>query len=77
MQVYAQIVPSSAREFIAANAQQSEVRGRIVIRSRSDIDATMRIIHRGMAYQILGVLPDPVNGLEYMTLPVSQGVRVA
>lgn len=76
-QVYAQIVPSSAREFNAARAEQSEVTGRIVIRFRADVDATMRIVHRGVAYQIQGVLPDPVSGLEYLTLPVSKGVRVA
>lgn len=76
-QVYAQIVPNSAREFIAAKATQSEVSGRIVIRHRSDVDATMRVVHRGVAYQVLGVLADPVSGLEYMTLPVSAGVRVS
>lgn len=77
VQVYAQIVPASAREFIAANATQSEVNGRIVIRARSDVDATMRVVHKGKAYQILGVLADPVSGMEYQTLPVSAGVRVA
>lgn len=76
-QVYAQIVPSSVREFMAANAEQSEVRARIVIRYRADVNATMRIVHRGTAYQILGALADPVSGLEYLTLPVASGVRVA
>lgn len=76
-QVYAQIVPSSVREFTAAAAEQSEASGRIVIRYRDDVDATMRIVHRGRAYQILGVLPDPMSGLEYLTLPVATGVRVA
>lgn len=76
-QVYAQIVPSSVREFMAAKAEQSEVTGRIVIRHRSDVNATMRIVHKGTAYQILGVLADPVSGIEYLTLPVSSGVRVA
>lgn len=75
--VYAEIVPQSAREFMAAAAEQSEVRGRITIRRRDDVDATMRIVHRGLAYQILGVLADPVSGLEYLTLPVTEGVRVA
>lgn len=76
-QVYAQIVPSSVREFVASGAQQSEVSGRIVIRYRSDVDATMRIVHKCVAYQILGVLADPVSGVECLTLPVSKGVRVA
>lgn len=74
---WAEVVPLSAREFIAAQSEQSEVGGRIVIRYRANIDASMRILHRGMAYNILGVMSDPVSGLEYLTLPVSQGVRVA
>lgn len=82
VQVHAQITPSSVNAFIAANARQSEVRGHIVIRRRDDVDATMRVVcvsraYKGMAYQILGVLADPVSGMEYQTLPVSAGVRVA
>nr|WP_273544281.1 phage head closure protein [Luteimonas saliphila] len=75
--VWAEIVPLSAREFIAASAEQSEVRGRITIRRRADVNASHRAVHRGMAYDILGVLADPVSGLEYQTLPVSEGVKVA
>lgn len=74
--VWAEITPLSAREFIAAGAEQSEVRARFTIRRR-DVSASMRILHRGLAYDILGVLPDPESGLEYITLPVSEGVRVA
>lgn len=73
--VPAAIEPLSAREFIAAQAAQSEVTARIVIRRRDDIDATMRIIHRGRIYNIHGVLPDPKSGLEYLTLPCSEGVN--
>ena len=73
---WAEIVPLSAREFIAASAEQSEVRARIVIRYRQDVNASMRIVYRGLAYNILGVLADPVSGLEYLTLPVSEGVRL-
>lgn len=74
---WAEIVPLSAREFIAAGAEQSEVRARITVRYRQEINASMRVVHRGLAYNILGVLADPVSGLEYLTLPVSEGVRVA
>lgn len=74
--VYAEVVPSSAREFFAAHAEQAEQGGRMRIRARTDMDPTMRIIHRGLAYQILGILEDPISGKEYQTLPVSQGVRV-
>lgn len=73
---WAEIVDSSAREFIAAAAEQSEVRGKITIRYRQDVDATMRIQYRGLTYQILGVLHDPVSMYEYMVLPVGEGVRV-
>ena len=72
--VWASIEPLSAREFIAAQAGQSEVTARIVIRHR-DVDATMRALHRGKVYNIHGVLADPKSGLEYLTLPVSEGAR--
>lgn len=75
--VWASVEPASVREFISAGAEQSEVRGKIVIRSRDGVNATMRIVYRGLVYQILGVLNDPISGLEYITLPVSEGVRVA
>lgn len=73
---WAEIVPMSAREFVAAAAEQSEVRGRIVIRYRQGVDATMRVVHRGKWYAIHGVLEDKVSGLEYLTLMVAEGVRL-
>lgn len=73
-QVWASVEPLSVREFIAAKAGQSEVTARIVMRYRSGIDATMRILFRGQIYNIEGVLPDPKSGREYLTLPVSMGV---
>ena len=75
--VWASVEPLSAREFISAGAEQSEVKGKIIMRRRDDVNATMRILYRGLTYQILGVLADPISGLEYMTLPVGEGVRVA
>lgn len=74
--VWGSMEPLSAREFIAANTDQSEVRGKAVIRYRDDIDANMRIVYRGKRHNILGVLADNVSGFEYMTLPISEGVRV-
>lgn len=73
--LYAAIEPLSARDFIAAQAVQSEVVGRIVIRRRTDITAAMRGVYRGRIYNIHGVLPDPKSGLEYLTLPYSEGVN--
>ena len=34
----------------------------------------MRVVHGGKVYNIHGVLPDMRSGLEYLTLPVSEGV---
>lgn len=73
--VWASIEPLSAREFIAAQASQSEVTARIVIRHRPDVTAAMRILYRGKVYNIHGVLADAKSGLEYLTMPVSEGVN--
>lgn len=73
---WAEYVAQSVREFIAAAAVQSEVKGRFTVRADEGITADMRVIHRGKAYAILGVVPDPDSGLEYMTLAVSEGVQV-
>lgn len=73
---WAEVVPMSGREFLAASAEQSEVRGRIVIRYREDVDASMRFVYRGRYYNILAVLPDAESGREHMTCMVSEGVRL-
>lgn len=73
---WAQIVPMSAREFLSAAAEQSEVRGRIVIRFNGEVDATMRIVYRGKWYAIHGVMPDAESGKEHMTLMTGEGVRL-
>lgn len=72
---WARIEPLSARDFIAAQAAQSELTGRITMRYRDGLLPTMRILYRNKVYSIHGVLPDPDSGLEYLTLPVSEGVR--
>lgn len=73
--VWASVEPLSAREFIAAQAGQSEITARVVIRYLPGVLPTMRILHRGKAYAIHGALPDAKSGLEYLTLPVSEGVN--
>lgn len=74
-QVWADISPASAREFIAARAEQSEVLGKVVIRYRGDIDSRCRIRYRRRIYAILGVMPDNDSMREHMTMMVSEGVR--
>lgn len=73
--VRAEVVAASAREFISAMATQSEVTTRITIRYRQGISNRDRILFRGKIYNIEGVLPDPVSGREYLTLPCSEGVN--
>ena len=72
--LWAEVEPLSAREFVAASAVQSAVSARVTIRSR-DINSAMRFVYRGKIYNIEGVLPDKDSGLEYITLPCSEGVN--
>ncbi len=78
-QIAAEVAPLSAKEFLASAALQSEIIARITIRWRADVTAKMRVLHtvRGVDryYNIEGVLADPKSGLEWMTLPCSQGVN--
>lgn len=75
--VWAAIEPLSAREFITSAAETSKVVARVSIRYRSDVTAKMRLYHaaKDLYYNIEGVLSDKESGLEYITLPVSEGVR--
>lgn len=69
--LWAKIAPLSARDFIAAQAEQAKIVARITIRYRADVDAGMHILHNQKVYKIEGVLPDDDSGLEYLTLPCS------
>jgi len=73
--VWAAIEPLSVREFIAARAQQSEVSARITIRYRAGLNGQMRILHNGKVYNPAGFLADKDSGLEYLTVPVSEGAN--
>lgn len=75
--VWAAIEPISAREFVASQAEASNIVGRVTIRYRDDITAKMRFYHayKNMYYNIEGILSDKDSGLEYITCPVSEGLR--
>jgi SPP1 family predicted phage head-tail adaptor len=72
------VEPLSVKDFINSKAQQSEVTGRIVIRFRDDINPQMRFIQtvrgREKIFKVVGILPDPESGTEFMTIAVSEGV---
>jgi SPP1 family predicted phage head-tail adaptor len=76
--VWAAVEPLSAREFVQSGQVQSSVTAKIIIRARR-MTASMRLIHEmrygDQVYNIAGVLPDNVSGVEYITLPVSAGVN--
>lgn len=74
-QVWASIEPLSVRDFIQSAGLQSQVSARISIRYRDDITAGMRIVHRNKIYSITGVLSDRNSGLEYLTLPCTEGAN--
>lgn len=72
----ARIEPFSARDLVAAQAAQSEVTARVVIRYRAGVLPTMRILYRDEVYSIEGPpLADAKSGLEYLTILVSKGVK--
>lgn len=73
--IWGNIAPLSAREFLASQSIQSEITTRITIRYKKNIDSTMRLLHGGKIYNIEGVLADTKSGIEYLTLPCSEGVN--
>ena len=74
--LWAAVDPLSARDLVAAQASQSQASGRITIRYRPGVLPTMRILHRGQIFTIIGQpLPDRNSGLEYLTLVVATGVN--
>lgn len=75
--VYASIEPLSVRDLMAAGAEQSRISSRITVRFRKEIHHGMRILHRGQVFDILGIQPDNRSGIEWLTIPVSSGVRYA
>lgn len=70
--LWASVEPLSVRDFIAAQAAQSVISHRVTIRFRAGVHAGMRVLHGAAVYRVLGALPDPRSGREYLTLPCSE-----
>jgi SPP1 family predicted phage head-tail adaptor len=64
----AEKVPLSGGELLAAAAVQSKVTTRWRIRYRAGIRPRMRLVHRGAAFNIEAVVPDPESGITWLTL---------
>lgn len=73
--VPARIVPASGKEFLAAQAIQSEISARIVIRYRPGLNPKQRLLHNGDIYNVYAWLPDPESGRDYVSAPCSLGVN--
>ena len=73
--VWAEITDLSAREFIAAQAVNSAVTTKIVIRFRHGVTNRNRIVHQDVIYNIAGVLADNKSGRDYLTIPCFAGVN--
>jgi SPP1 family predicted phage head-tail adaptor len=56
LECWADIQPSSGRELIAAQAQQSEVTHQVVIRYRSGVLPAMRVLYQGRVFDIQSVI---------------------
>ena len=54
--VWASVQPLVGREFIAAQAVQSEVTTRVVIRYMAGLTAADRVLHNGRVYEVTAVL---------------------
>lgn len=73
--IWAEFRPLSVREFVAAQSVESQISAMVTIRYRDDVLPNMRIVFRDRTYNIVGALPDPESGLEYLTMPVSEIVN--
>lgn len=68
-QVWANIKLKSGIETIKAESVTSTVKASIRMRYRTDINAGMRVMHNGAAYNILAVMPD-IAGHQFVDLAV-------
>jgi SPP1 family predicted phage head-tail adaptor len=66
--------PIRGREFFAAGGMQSESMTRFVIRYRSDIIETMRVVWRSEHYNINSVI-DPKGSRRTLELMTTKGLR--
>lgn len=65
--IWADIRHQSGLEAVKADASVSMTKASIRIRYRSGVQAGMRVMHAGVVYSIVAVLPD-VSGREYIDL---------
>jgi SPP1 family predicted phage head-tail adaptor len=70
--VWARVRPVSGREFFAAAQVQQEQTVKVLVRYRTDVLPTWRLVWQGRAHDITGVLP---IGREWTEILCLQGVK--
>ena len=73
--IWAEVLPLSGAELIAAAATSSRVKTRFVIRNRAGVVPSMRVVYRGTYYAIEAVVADNKTGNQWLTLHCSSGVN--
>ncbi|WP_151742824.1 MULTISPECIES: phage head closure protein [unclassified Acinetobacter] len=74
--LWAKVTPHSAKDLMAAQADQSVVVARMKIRYREDINTTMQVIWKGRTFSIQSqALDDNETGNIYCTFLLGQGLE--
>lgn len=74
--LWAKITPHSAKDLLAAQAEQSEVVARMKIRYREDITTKMQVVWKGRIYSIKSqALDDNEDSYTYCTFLLGQGLE--
>ncbi|WP_267581483.1 phage head closure protein [Acinetobacter pittii] len=74
--LWSKVTHVSGKDLIASQANNSQIVARLKIRYRTDIDTTMRVIHKGIVYAIDSpALDDSGKGNEYCTFMLSGGIE--
>lgn len=75
--LWAKITPLSSKDLISAQAEQSEVTARMVVRYNTTINTTMRVIWKGRLFAIASQgLDDNEDSYTYTTFNLSGGVEI-
>jgi SPP1 family predicted phage head-tail adaptor len=72
--VWASILFLNGREFATSGSEASAASASIRVRWRTDVDATMRVIHGGRIFNVQAVLPDEACH-EHVDLACSTGLN--
>lgn len=67
--IWANVLFLNGKEFVRADKDSQSTSASVRIRKRSGITQAMRLVHKGVTYDITAVLPDSNN--EYIDLAVS------